>query len=1028
MSFRLSNITMAHRKQFNIMVHAAKRVAGKLDQLILLPMFALLLLAALWAGAYYQVDQERKIALRDILSNSQALARTFAEHCVHILNQADHAMQLFKVQFEERDGKFTLSNFIRKDGVMKSVLPYDIDLLINIYDKEGNLIESTQPFDADNISNLGYFKNHAAHPLESMTVSKPIIDSASKKWTIHMSRRLNFHNGLFAGVITIKIDPAYFIDDYDATELGPQGVVMLLSPDEKLSVRRIGEQVQASNRIEFSAKPTGDQVAVIDDLALETPFKVPFDTVPRLYGARQMVEYALVALVGLPEEHWLTKRSGNKKLYFWASSVATMLICAFVGLLMYQSYRLRTSMKAAREAQATLRAAADGSIDAFYILKCCRNTLEEIEDFEYRDMNQRGADFLGLSRWQILGQKLCVLHPFKRSQGYFARYVQVVESGETLEQELEIHEPEIKAKWLHYQVVTIGDGVAVTIRDITERKRVELETRANRGFLQSLIDYLPVLVLARSARPDNFGEIMVWNKTAEIVTGYPAGQLLGKTSDEAFPADVATFYTKTDAAMLANPMVIDIPEQPILRPDGNLRYLHSVSVPLFDDEERTEYILSIAEDITGRREQELQLRQKQAELVAVNDASPLGLVRSDRRGVCTYVNRTFEEISGLAREHLHGDGWLAAIHPDDRAKIFQAMDILRQTKKPHQEVFRFCHDDGKIVWASVKIAVIVLDGVIDGYVGSVDDITTRREAEIALHESEARLRTIANSLPAMVAYIDAEQRYRFHNLAYERELGFDVKEIHGKTLSETLAPERYAFLLPYIDRVLDGETLTFEDEQEMDGAYSCMEVTYIPQYSDDDQRTVGFHVMSHSITAQKLEARRLVKLSQVDALTGLTNRAGFNQRLADAMQRSQQSRFLMAVMYLDIDRFKPVNDTYGHDVGDALLKAFSQRLTNTLRSSDTVARLGGDEFTIIMEMINKTEDAATIAGKIVNAMRKPFELNGLTVHVSSSIGVAFYQGGVQGPEALLKQADVMLYRSKQAGRDTFSVAEFEVDR
>jgi diguanylate cyclase (GGDEF)-like protein len=146
------------------------------------------------------------------------------------------------------------------------------------------------------------------------------------------------------------------------------------------------------------------------------------------------------------------------------------------------------------------------------------------------------------------------------------------------------------------------------------------------------------------------------------------------------------------------------------------------------------------------------------------------------------------------------------------------------------------------------------------------------------------------------------------------------------------------------------------------------------------------------------------------------------QKLSDAMHASHQNGTLMAVMYMDIDHFKPVNDTYGHNVGDALLKAFSGRLTHALRASDTVARLGGDEFTIIMEKLARPEDAAVIAAKIVAVMETPFHLDGLSVSVSASIGVAYYRDGALTPESLLKQADVMLYQAKQAGRNTYRAA------
>ena len=319
----------------------------------------------------------------------------------------------------------------------------------------------------------------------------------------------------------------------------------------------------------------------------------------------------------------------------------------------------------------------------------------------------------------------------------------------------------------------------------------------------------------------------------------------------------------------------------------------------------------------------------------------------------------------------------------------------------------------------MKFAPILIDERIEGYVGSLDDITTLRESEVALLESEARLRTIADTLPAMIAYIDADQIYRFLNLAYEREFGLTGLQALGRSVRETLGAVRYGTVAPYIARVLAGETLSFEEEDDKEGIARCMEVIYIPQIGEDHPQVVGFHVMRQDITVQKREKQRLLQLAQVDALTGLSNRAGFVQKLADTMHASRQQRHLMAVMYMDIDRFKPVNDTHGHGTGDALLRAFAQRLTQTMRATDIIARLGGDEFTIIMEQITRPDDAALLAEKIVTAMQQPFELDGITVRISASIGLAFYRDEDISPAVLLQRADVLLYQAKQDGRNTY---------
>ncbi len=276
----------------------------------------------------------------------------------------------------------------------------------------------------------------------------------------------------------------------------------------------------------------------------------------------------------------------------------------------------------------------------------------------------------------------------------------------------------------------------------------------------------------------------------------------------------------------------------------------------------------------------------------------------------------------------------------------------------------------------------------------------------------------------MISYIDANQVYRFHNRAYNHEFvrnGARATMV-GSTVLEAIGPERYRSLEPFILRALAGETLTYEEQDESAGVERAFEVTYIPQASDDGTAVIGFHTMRRDITSQKRETRHLRKLAQIDPLTGLANRAGFMQKLGAAMDLAAAEGRLMALMYMDIDHFKPVNDTHGHHVGDELLRALSARLLAALRATDTVSRLGGDEFTIILENLARAEDACLLADKIVAAMRVPFELDGATVSVSVSIGLAYFKEGKVEPDLLIREADRLLYLAKEEGRDRYRTA------
>jgi len=334
---------------------------------------------------------------------------------------------------------------------------------------------------------------------------------------------------------------------------------------------------------------------------------------------------------------------------------------------------------------------------------------------------------------------------------------------------------------------------------------------------------------------------------------------------------------------------------------------------------------------------------------------------------------------------------------------------------------RVQHRDGtELVWQYRNRRYTDADG--SAYVmGYAQDITAMRAVEQALQRSEQRLRTVADTLPVKIAYVDAQLRFVFANEAFRRAYSAADDGIVGAHVRDVLGEERYARREPWLVRALAGERVVFEDEEGDGEDYQCVEITFIPETADKDGRVIGVHAMVQDITSKKREERRLIHLARIDPLTGLINRAGFYERLESAIERSREKEWLLSVFYLDIDRFKQVNDTHGHAVGDALIRAFATRLGENVRASDAVARLGGDEFIVVMEGIPDVERVRAIATKLVSAMSRPFELRSenLTLTMGASIGVAACHACPLGAARLVARADALLYQAKQAGRGTY---------
>lgn len=286
-------------------------------------------------------------------------------------------------------------------------------------------------------------------------------------------------------------------------------------------------------------------------------------------------------------------------------------------------------------------------------------------------------------------------------------------------------------------------------------------------------------------------------------------------------------------------------------------------------------------------------------------------------------------------------------------------------------------------------------------------------AKERLASGERRLQIIADNVPAQVAYINADERYTFHNAG---EHGAPWGARMGKTLLEAHGPEIYAQLKGYICEALLGNRVDVERAYEVRGMLRHFKHQYTPDVTPTG-RVMGFYAMITDITEFKTIQNRLAALARVDTLTGLPNRAELLDRLETALARCRRTGGYLACLYLDIDRFKEVNDTLGHSGGDCALIEFARRLRHCVRESDIVARLGGDEFVIVLEDLDQRAEAGSVAAKIVACMAIPFNIEGNRRIVTTSVGMIIANPLEDDPASLLRSADDALYRAKRAGRN-----------
>ncbi|MGQ0508973.1 MAG: diguanylate cyclase domain-containing protein [Betaproteobacteria bacterium] len=298
------------------------------------------------------------------------------------------------------------------------------------------------------------------------------------------------------------------------------------------------------------------------------------------------------------------------------------------------------------------------------------------------------------------------------------------------------------------------------------------------------------------------------------------------------------------------------------------------------------------------------------------------------------------------------------------------------------------------------------------------DITRRKQTEQALLESELRFRLTFEHAGSGIAHVDLDGRFLQVNLSLCRILGFAREEFIGRTVKEFSHPEDLDKTDAARGLMRAGKLESIRAEKRYlhkNGEIVWVALT-VALARDAGGEPMYEIAVFDDITVHKLSEARIQRVAHHDSLTGLPNRLLFNDRLQQALAQAKRNSRQFALLYLDLDRFKPVNDSFGHAIGDELLVNAGARLLRQVRESDTVARIGGDEFAVILADVARRDDAEAVARKIAAAIAAPFQLDDRRrrVEIGTSVGIAVYPADAQDADALVKFADRAMYRAKEA--------------
>ncbi|MGH8850747.1 MAG: sensor domain-containing protein [Casimicrobiaceae bacterium] len=766
---------------------------------------------------------------------------------------------------------------------------------------------------------------------------------------------------------------------------------------------------------------------------------------------------------------------------------------------------------------------------------------------KYTFVNQAFANWVCRPQAEIYGKTPSDIMP--HDVNVFLRPIlKRAQQGENVEYERVGASADGKRRWMHGRVAPDLDaagkvrGLYCTEYDIHDLKLTEQALATREEQLRLFTDNIPEPVVY----VDLDRHYTFVNDAFVSLVGIGRDQIIGKSVKDVLGPEAFAFQQPfIDRAARGESVNY---ERETVDVNGRQRWLRNKIVPDMRIDGTIKGYYIVGHDITDLKQAQEALASRESQLRAIMDGVPAPVAYIDRDERCQYVNRPFLQYFGLTAEQV------AALRLRDvvgHGIYASAQALLSRALQGESTSFdRLVPGAGGARrWMTIRVVPDATPaGEVNGAFVLMNDIHGLKQAQEALRASEGELRLIMDNVPARVAYIDRESRFRFLNRHNEEWLSESRKDLTGRRIGEVIGDARARQLEPLLNRVFAGETISTEQllvqpngdqrwesihyapnrdgEGNVIGIYAVHTDIHDQKRNEEALRRANWMLSSHinntplavlewdrdfrlvrwspqaenifgwraeevlgmPITGSQLthEAdrpavteligklmageqpratglnrnyrkdgetiwcewyhsclldeqggivsilsfvqdvssriqaeERLQYLATRDALTGLPNRLLLQERLAQAIAQAKRNGRHVGVLYIDLDRFKNVNDTLGHRIGDELLKQVTASLSGALRETDLLARLGGDEFMVIVEDFDDAAVLNRVAQKLQDAVAQPFRIEEHDIYVTSSIGISIYPDDSDDPEGLLKHADVAMYRSKELGRNTY---------
>jgi diguanylate cyclase (GGDEF)-like protein/PAS domain S-box-containing protein len=612
------------------------------------------------------------------------------------------------------------------------------------------------------------------------------------------------------------------------------------------------------------------------------------------------------------------------------------------------------------------------------------------------------------------------LHPGDRPV-IGARWAELA-SGARDATELEIRLGMDEPRWYLLSLVVDRDAQLVYLigKDVHESRAAvarlgDAEARFRSAFETSAIGITITGLDARYVRV-NAAFARMLGRSVEELTGLPVREVSHPDEVDA-DRDLVV-------QLIANPGGIVEREKRYLRPDGSEVLVQLSVSAVAGADGAAAYLIAQMVDITQQRAAERALAESERRFRTLATASPAGIFSSRLDGRIQYANERLLEIFAMEPGEADSERWLDRVEAASREPLVQVAEAVAQGGGPVAVDVRMEPGAGA-GWVRINLAAIPAGGEAEGgFVGTIEDVTAEVEARDELAAREAEYRVLAEHSGDFLARHDRDGRYLYASPASESLLGYRPEELIGRTPCELgfVHPDDSEASGLLRRAVADGARQTVTAAWRVvrpDGSERWVEtaVRAVPDHRGDAHQVVA---VTRDVSERKDAESRLAHQALHDSLTGLPNRTLFLDRLYHALRRADRSGGGVAVLFVDLDRFKLINDSFGHAAGDRLLCDVAARLRRALRPGDTIARFGGDEVTVLCEDLDGEAGARAIARRIARLFDEPFVVEDGEAFLQASIGIAI--AGVDAtPEDLIRDADAAMYRAKERGRSRVEV-------